>query len=112
MQDAQSDARQEARQGADRHQNYIGDTNAELLSLEWEGFERGYATASSAESAPMTADQIVEAAASACTQTVLNYVFLNREAFHQAFTHGWIAGYLAAQHGWRQPAKEGGPHAV
>lgn len=112
MQDAQKDARQKANQ----RPTYIGDSNAELLALEWEGYESGYAAATSAGSTSASADQIVEASGNACAQTLTGYVFLNREAFHQAFTHGWIAGYLAAQHGWSaptsSPTQEGGSRAL
>lgn len=86
------------------HACYIGDTNAEMLVLEWDGFEQGYASAQAEGVAPLTADQIGEAAAAACRDTLANYTLLNWDAFHDAYTHGWIAGYLAGQHGWHRPS--------
>ncbi len=103
MQDARQDEQHETQPHPNSGPSYIGDTDAELLAVEWDGFERGYADAADVGSAPETADQIVEAAGRACARTLAGYVFLNREAFHRAYTHGWIAGYLAAQRGWRRP---------
>lgn len=99
MQDAEQDVRRETGQ----QQRYIGDSGAELLALEWEGFEQGYSSTTAGNATLETADQIVAAAADACGEALADYVFLNRDAFHQAYTHGWIAGCLAAQRAWRRP---------
>jgi hypothetical protein len=93
-------AMQDAQQLPEPRPRYIGDSNAEMLALEWEGFEHGFAYDSAVEAAARTADQIVEAAGEACEQALAEYVFLSRDAFHTAYTHGWIAGCLAAQRGW------------
>ena len=79
---------------------YVGAGNHELLRVLWTGFQDGLAYGRShlTVTAYLEADHIVDTAKIACERKLQTVVPLDRALFHPAYTHGWMAGYLAAHH--------------
>lgn len=79
---------------------YVGAGNQELLRILLTGFQDGlaYGRSHPAMVPYLEADQVVEAATIACERKLQMVEPLDRAAFHPAYTHGWIVGYLAAHH--------------
>ena len=77
---------------------YVGAGNHELLRILWTGFQDGLAYGRShlTVTAYLEADHVVDTAKLACERKLQTVEPLDRALFHPAYTHGWMAGYLAA----------------
>lgn len=78
---------------------YVGAGDHELPRILWTGFEDGLAYGRSHPAVPsLDLDQVTLATDSACERKLRTIQPLDRAAFHLAYTHGWMVGYLAAHH--------------
>lgn len=79
---------------------YVGTGNHETLRILWTGFQDGMAYV---RSHPRVMpypdpDYIVDAAQRACERILESVEPLDKGVFHPVYTHGWMAGYVAAHH--------------
>ena len=79
----------------------------ERLWILWSGFHDGsdYARRHPATNPYLDADQVVRTAALACERKRRVSAPFDQTIVHSAYTHGWMAGYLATQRELRYVAE-------
>lgn len=79
---------------------FVGTDNQEMLRILWTGFQDGaaYTRRHPSVMSYVDADRMMDAAQRACERVLEVVEPLDRGLFHPAYTHGWIAGYLATYH--------------